>query len=105
MRNRPVIWAPAAQRDLFRILRYITDRDPAAADRVGVQIQAAVASLGDAATGRPGSVANTFEKVVRGLPYIVAYQIVVVSASAEQLTKLHIVHGARDWPDGHWPIV
>ncbi len=103
MKSRPVTWAPSAQSDLFRILQYIVDHNPEAADRVGERIQAAAASLGDAATGRPGRVAHTFEKVVRGLPYIIANDIVALEPPVEALTILRVVHGARDWSDEHWP--
>lgn len=104
MKKRPVIWAPAARGDLFHILQYVVSHNPTAADRIGERIQAAAASLGEAATGRIGRVAHTFEKVVRGLPYIIAYEIVVVPPTAEELTILRVIHGARDWSDEHWPI-
>ena len=55
------------------------------------------------ATGRPGRVAGTYEKVVPGLPYILAYAIQPLPDSAELIVILRTIHGARDWPKGKWP--
>lgn len=43
--------------------------------------------------GRAGKLAGTREWIVRGLPYIVVYQ---VDDSSETVAVLGIVHGARD---------
>jgi hypothetical protein len=48
-------------------------------------------------------VAGTYEKVVRGLPCIVAYAIEPTPAGEEVLAVLRVVHGARNWPEGQWP--
>ena len=44
-------------------------------------------------TGHTGRVAGTYEWVVRGLPYIIVYQ---VRDDGREVVVLSIVHGARD---------
>ena len=51
-------------------------------------------------TGRRGRFTGTYEKIVTGLPYILAYNI---DNQAGAIRILHLIHGARDWPDGDWP--
>jgi toxin ParE1/3/4 len=53
-------------------------------------------------TGRIGRVSGTYEKVVGGLPYVIAYAI-TDRAGREAVTILRVIHGARDWPDEDWP--
>jgi plasmid stabilization system protein ParE len=60
------------------------------------------ANLQDFATGRPGRVPGTYEKSVRGLPYIVAYELVSLGGE-EVVAILRVIHAARDWPEGSWP--
>ena len=47
--------------------------------------------------GRSGRVTGTYEKLVPGLPYILAYEI-VSRPEGELIAILHVLHGARDWP-------
>jgi plasmid stabilization system protein ParE len=84
-------------------LRYIAEHNPDAAARVARRIEEAGASLADFATGRPGRVKGTYEKVVAGLPYILAYEIIADREGGEVVAILHVIHGARDWPEGQWP--
>lgn len=60
-------------------------------------------ALGDKATGRRGRVTGTYEKVVTGRPYIIAYAIEAMQAGGERVVILHVIHAARDWPKGQWP--
>ncbi len=55
------------------------------------------------ATGRPGRVFGTYEKVAPGLPYILAYEIAPGADRSEVVAILHVIHGARDWPADAWP--
>lgn len=71
--KRPVIWTRAALGDLRAQIDYIARENPAAARRVAERIRATGAALADFATGHAGRVADTYEKSVRGLPYIIAY--------------------------------
>jgi plasmid stabilization system protein ParE len=49
------------------------------------------------------SVRTTYEKVVTGLPYIIAYALSEERSGEERLTVLRIIHGARHWPKDEWP--
>ena len=72
--KRAVVWSHVARAEYLEVIRYIAADDPAAAARVADQIEAAGAQLADFATGRAGRVRGTYEKVVSGLPYILAYE-------------------------------
>lgn len=54
------------------------------------------------ATGRPGRVNGTYEKLVPRLPYILAYAI-VSQDGREIVTILRVIHTARDWREDDWP--
>ncbi len=101
--KRRVLWTRIAREDLLEIIRFIAKDDPAAAERIRSRIDSAAAALGDFATGRASRVTGTYEKVVRGLPYILAYEIVGQPDGAEVVALLHVVHGARHWPPERWP--
>ncbi|WP_249138090.1 type II toxin-antitoxin system RelE/ParE family toxin [Phenylobacterium montanum] len=81
---------------------YIAAENPSAARRVAQRIGATAASLGQMSTGRPGRVSRTYEKVIRGLPYIIAYGI-ILEGEREAITILRVIHAAQDWPDEAWP--
>lgn len=98
-----VVWSQGALDDIDAIVDYIGARNPAATVRVIDRIEQAGESLGHVATGRPGRVAGTYEKVVAGLPYILAYAIKVLPDGEEAIVILRAIHGARDWPSGQWP--
>jgi len=44
--------------------------------------------------GRAGRVEGTRELVVLRTPYVIAYRFL-----ADEVTLLHVFHGARLWPD------
>lgn len=98
--TRTVGWAESALNDLLDQVTYIAAYDPDAADRVAKAIRATGAALGDFATGHPGRVSGTYEKTVRGLPFVVAYSI---DPDGAKINILRVVHTARDWPSGGWP--
>ena len=99
---KPVIWSDNAQHDYFDILRYIAKDNPDAAERVVDAIEQAGNDLGKFATGRPGRVNGTYEKLVPRLPYILAYAI-ASQDGREVIAILRIIHMARDWPEEDWP--
>lgn len=101
--KRPVRWSRDALDDLKAQIEYITNDNPAAARRVAKRLRSVGMELGAMATGRKGHVAGTYEKVVAGLPYILAYAITSRPGGGEQITILRVIHGARDWPAGVWP--
>lgn len=101
--KRPVVWADSALADYHDIIDYIARENPDAAMRVAARIEGAAEGLSDFATGRAGRVSGTYEKVLPGLPYILAYEIVARPDGGEGVTILQVIHGARDWPAGEWP--
>lgn len=103
--RRQVVWSKDARSDYLEILRYIAEDNPDAADRVADRFDQAAAALSDFATGRVGRVTGTYEKVLPGLPYILAYEIIGTDQGVEIVGILRIIHGARDWPAGSWPRV
>jgi toxin ParE1/3/4 len=100
---RRIVWTPAALRDVQLIFGYIAERNPSAAAIIRDRLHDAVASLGVLPTGRPGRVTSTYEKVVTGLPYIVAYSLDIDADGAPTLSVLRLIHGARDWTADRWP--
>lgn len=85
------------------VVAYIARDNPIAAHSVADRLEAAVLALAELPTGRKGRVAETYEKVVSDLPYIIAYALMDDPPENGTLTVLHIIHGARDWPEGSWP--
>jgi toxin ParE1/3/4 len=87
-------WTRPAQSDLIEILDYIADDDPTAALATIDRIEAAADRLsGFPLSGREGSVPETRELPIPGLPFVLIYR--VRGASVE---VLRVLHGARQWP-------
>ena len=99
--KQKVQWSQDALDDLKRQIEYIARRNPAAARHVATLIRSVGKELGSMSTGRHGRVSGTFEKSVRGLPYIIAYAI--SPEHGGEITILRVIHGARDWREGNWP--
>ncbi len=100
--KRQVIWSRVALDDLKAQITYIAAENPAAAQRLAEAIRDTASALSDIPTGRPGRVAETYEKSLTRLPYILAYAI-TASATGEAIAILRVIHTARDWPAGQWP--
>ena len=98
-----VVWSEDALDDLDSTIGYIAADNPAAARKVLDRLEATAESLGQVATGRPGRVAGTYEKSVRGLPYIIAYALQSLPNGRERIVILRVIHGARNWLAGEWP--
>ena len=101
---REVFWSKDALDDLSSVIAYIAAESPRAALDVIDKIESAGTALGNMATGRKGRVSGTYEKVVTGLSYIMAYAIEPRPDGSERVVILRIIHGARDWKDEEWPI-
>jgi toxin ParE1/3/4 len=81
-----------AREHIVAIYNYIRDRNPAAATQVAARIRMAAERLTEfPRMGHAGRVAGTYEWVVRGLPYIIVYQI-----DATEVLILGVFHGAQD---------
>ncbi|MGH7125348.1 MAG: type II toxin-antitoxin system RelE/ParE family toxin [Stellaceae bacterium] len=100
---RRVVWARAARADIESIVSYIAERNPVAAQAIRDRLHRAATDLGVSPTGRRGRVTNTYEKVVTGSPYIVAYSLGADSDGTPIVTILRLIHGARDWTRDRWP--
>lgn len=99
---RRIVWSAQARRAFREIVAYIAERNPSAAAHVASRIRQSLELLAERPIGTQGRVAGTYEKIVTKLPYVTAYAL-EEDADGARLVVLHIVHGARDWPDGGWP--
>ena len=100
---RRVSWSEDALAEFCEVIAYIAADDPVAAAKVAERIEKAIDDLAETPTGRRGRVSGTYEKVVAGLPYIVAYALGDMPTGEGRLTILRIIHGARNGPEGAWP--
>jgi toxin ParE1/3/4 len=84
-----------AREHISAILGYIRDRNPAAAIQVAARIRLAAEGLVEfPRMGRAGRLPGTHEWVVRGLPYIIVYE--VGAHANDELLILGIFHAAQD---------
>jgi toxin ParE1/3/4 len=97
---RDVVWSDAALDDAISLAAHIAADNRSAALRVLGRIEQTVDNLAHAPTGRVGRVAGTYEKPVRGLPYIIAYALQRRPRGEECVVVLRVIPGARDWPEG-----
>ncbi len=73
---------------------YISRRDAFAAQQVVARVRAKAELIGEFPhIGRAGVVDDTYETTVKGLPYIIVYEI---DAKAEEVIVLGVFHGAQD---------
>lgn len=100
--KRSVRWSRTALGEIKAQVAWIAQDNPEAARRVAQRLRATGDALADFATGHPGRVAETYEKSVSGLPYVIAYAIDRTGAS-EVIVVLHVIHTARDWREREWP--
>ncbi len=100
--THPVFWSRDALDELKGAMSYIARENPEAARKVAGAIREAGMKLGVRGTGRKGRVADTFEKTITGLPYIIAYAI-ESGPKGERIVILHVIHTSRNWPQGRWP--
>lgn len=101
--RRSVVWSVGALDDLDNTVAYIASQNPAAARKVLAAIRKAGDDLGELATGRPGRVPGTYEKVLPGLPYILTYALEALPEGGERVVILRAIHGARHRRKGEWP--
>ncbi|MBS0276341.1 MAG: type II toxin-antitoxin system RelE/ParE family toxin [Proteobacteria bacterium] len=89
-------WSFAAISELNEIRLYIRERDPAAAERVKDRIVLAMELIGRRPyTGRSGRLPDTREFVFTDIPYVGIYD---VDEKRGQVTVLHVIHTARNYP-------
>ena len=97
---RRVVWSEDARQDYLAILRHVAADNPAAAEEVADAIARVGTALGEFATGHPGRVAGTYEKLVGHLPYVIAYSL---TDDDRTVAILRVIHTARDWRADRWP--
>ena len=100
---RRVVWSKHAHNDIRGIIGYIAHDSPAAARKLAMGIDRTIKALAAMPTGRKGRVSGTYEKVVPGMPYIVAYALGHEPKDHETVTILRVIHCARDWREESWP--
>lgn len=84
-----------AREHIAGIYDYISDRNPAAATQVVARIRLAAARLTEfPRMGRAGRATGTHEWVVRGLPYIIVYEI--GATDPDELVIVGVFHAARN---------
>jgi toxin ParE1/3/4 len=91
-----VAWTTEAVADLISLRAFISDDNPAAAQRLVTDIIRRVESTlaVTPGIGRPGRVIGTREFVVSGTPFIIPYRV-----EDNGLQVLRVYHGARLWPE------
>jgi len=88
-------WSRQSTHHLVAIRRHIAQYDPEAAERVRLQITAAVRLLqAFPCLGHPGRKHGTREFVVPRVPYVMVYRIDI--GDEDELVILGIFHGARE---------
>lgn len=89
-----IAWSDRARDDLYAILTYLAEKDPAAASRAQDRLEDALEHLTRyPGMGRPGRVDGTRELVVPGTSSIVPYRV-----RGEQIEVVAILHSTREWP-------
>ena len=91
-----VRFTPVAQEDLAAIPAYLRQHSPTGMRHVGSAIRHTVRLLAaEPFMGRPGALPGTREFIVRGYPYLVAYE---VDETRRELSIVSVVHTARQRP-------
>jgi toxin ParE1/3/4 len=87
-----LVWSPEAIDDLAALRVYISQDDPAAAQRVVLHVIYNVEVLlsENREIGRPGRVPGTRELVIQKTPFIVPYRV-----QGTTIQILRVFHGAR----------
>lgn len=89
-----VRWLRQATKSLRAIHAHIAVENPQAARRVVRAIRAASLRLrGFPLSGRPGTLPETRELIVVGVPYLIVYTIV-----GETVFVIRVFHTASNWP-------
>jgi plasmid stabilization system protein ParE len=95
-------WSRKALDDLKDQIAFIAKDNPQAARKVAEQIRATGQLIAARPVGRKGRVFGTWEKSVKGLPYVVAYCLTAPHGE-QTLVILRVIHTARRWPNETWP--
>lgn len=89
-----VEWSPVARDELRSIAHYLNERNPAAADKIELEILEAAGSLSHfPRRGRLSKIPGLRELKLRGRPYFLAYLV-----GGRVVTIMRVVHTSRQWP-------
>ncbi len=89
-----VKWTNPGGKSLESILDYIARDEPGTASKFIQKVRHATDQLSDhPKLGREGRVLETYELVIFGLPYIVAYRV-----KGKEVHILNVYHASRKWP-------
>jgi toxin ParE1/3/4 len=95
MRPVRLRYTDQAREHIAAIHQYISERNPSAATQIVARIRLAAERLTEfPRMGHAGRVPGTQEWVVRGLPYIIVYEIGV--PDSDEVLVLGVFHGAQD---------
>jgi toxin ParE1/3/4 len=84
-------WSPAAAEDLFRIVEYIRQENPPAAQRIAKRIYESAGSLkAFPYRGRTGRVEGTRELPLPSVPFVVVYRVV-----EDAVEVANVIHSAQ----------
>ena len=90
-----LLWTRVALGDMGEAYDFVAMDQPAAAKRVMMQVEGAVAlPRRFPGMGRPGRVKGTRELVVVGTPFVVPYRV-----REDRIEILAVLHGSRRWPE------
>ena len=91
-----VRWSAEALGDLVALRDYLAQHNPAAADRIALEVVHSVETLlpDNPHIGRPGRVPGTRELVISRTPCIVPYQV-----RNNRIQILRVYRAARRWPE------
>jgi len=93
-----VAWTARAERNLGEIFAYIAADNPHAAVRMSILFRSAAARLADhPQMGKLGALPGTRE-LFPHKHYRLVYE---VDEAANSIHILTLIHGARQWPQGH----
>lgn len=96
--TRSVTWSREALDDIKEQVRFVALDSVDTALRLEERIRKTGEGLSTFATGHPDRVANTYEKTVSKLPYVIVYELTGHGA-VETVVILRFIHASRNWPD------
>lgn len=93
----PVVWTKAALADLEQILAYVSERNEKGAATIAVRVQQAILDISTfPRANRRDKATGTYECVVRGVPLLLIYDLIVTSDGGQQADIIAVFHTSRD---------
>jgi len=89
---REVIWSDHARTQYLSALEFLAERNPTAATKLFVRIEATAEELARRPIGRPGYAPDTFEKIISKTSYVMVYEL-----AGDVLHVLRLFHMSQNW--------